>query len=124
MGNVKCKEGFTQVCVWQNTLVRSIKGSNKEPAEFENWMKEQFGVRVQYLEEIETKPDIDSTGNIINGTGGRIDTFFAIHQDDIMKFAILRLQVGIRWIEDVLAPVNYTSPIYPERVFKYQTWKA
>jgi hypothetical protein len=110
-------EGFSQVCVWPGTTV----GKDKIE-EFEHFMLDQFGVRVKYIEEITTAPDQDKDGNPIEGTGGRNDLFFYVHDDDIGKFAVPRLAVGIRWIEDVLAPGNYRSKIYPKRVFKYKIW--
>ena len=115
--NVKRKPSFIQVCVWPATFV------GNDVAGFEEFMMKEFGVRVQYLEEIATYPDIEN-GEIVDDTGGRNDVFFAVHEDDIAGFAVPRLQVGIRWIEDVLSPHNYKSKIYPERVTEYCTWDA
>lgn len=119
--NVELKENFSQVCVWPGCGVLKCE----EPhtiEEFEKLMMERMKTRVQYLEEIETKPDTDSTGSPVPGTGGRIDLFFAVHNEDIGHFAIPRMTVGIRWIEDVLSSCNYHSRIYPERVFDYCSW--
>lgn len=115
--NVERKEDLKQVCIWPGVVL-----GNNTPEDFEEFMQEQFGVRVQYLETILTKPDTDSSGREVPDTGGRSDLFFAIHSNDIMKFSIARLQAGIRWIEDVLSKDNYMSRIYPERVFDYCTW--
>jgi len=101
---------FSQVCVWPATIVGEDKIS-----EFEEFMKSEFNARVKYLEEIKTLP-----GD--GGEGGRNDVFFSVHKDDIGHFSIPRLQYGIRWIEDVLAPGNYNDPIYPERVKEYISW--
>jgi hypothetical protein len=106
---VVLKECFKQVCVWPGCIV------GEKVTEFESFMKENFGCRIQYLEEIKTFP-----GD--GGEGGRNDLFFAVHNDDIGKFAVSRLQAGIRWIEDVLSTENYHDKIYPERVFKYKCW--
>lgn len=108
--NVKLKPGFTQVCVWPDTTL----GEYTVP-QFVAWMKKEFGVAVQFLEIITTFPDTDSSGRLVEGTGGRSDLFFAVKTEGIGKFAVPRLQAGIRWIEDVLATCNYDSPIYPER---------
>lgn len=108
---------FNQVCVWPGTLV-----GPDQIDEFTSYMLNEFGVRVLYLEEIKTLPDVDSCGCPVPDTGGRNDLFFKIHDDDVMKFAVHRLMAGIRWIEDVLSDCNYNSPIYPERVFEYMTW--
>jgi len=114
--NIQKNEGFSQVCVWPATLV----GENKIK-EFEDFMLNEFQTRVQYLEEIETYPDTIN-GIIVEETGGRNDVFFAVHDEDLGKFSVPRLSVGIRWIEDVLAKGNYRNIIYPERVFDYCTW--
>jgi hypothetical protein len=116
--NVKLKKGFQQVCIWPATDL----GDNT-PKDFEKFIKTQFGARAQFLEVIETFPDLNN-GRHVEGTGGRSDLFFAIHSEDIHKFAIARLQYGISWVEDTLAPCNYRSPIYPERVFDYKCWDA
>lgn len=117
MENVKLNEGFSQVCIWPATTVTP----NSTPKDFEDWVLEKFGTKVQYLEEIKTLPD---TGDLENKTGGRNDVFFAVHKDDIMKFAVPRLKSGIRWIEDVTSSINgyLSNPIYPERVLEYKTW--
>ena len=116
-GNVELKDGFKQVCVIEGLII----GRDKIE-EFENSIQDNFGTKAQYLEEISTFPNTDSNGNVVSGTGGRNDVFFAIHNDDIGKFSVPRLQYRIRWIEDVLAKCNYSSRIYPERVFKYWCW--
>jgi len=116
------RKDHTQVCVWPGTVVQ--KCDNPTPIEeFEDFFIKNFDTRVQYIEEIVTDPDTKD-GVIVEETGGRTDVFFAIHKDDIGKFAIKRLELGIRWIEDVLAPCNYRCPIYPERVFEYKTWST
>lgn len=116
--NAKLNEGFSQVCVWPGTLM----GDNT-PEDFEKFMLENFNVRTQFLEVIFTYPDVEN-GKIVEETGERSDIFFAIHIEDIAKFAVPRLQYGIRWIEDVLSNANYRMNIYPERVFAYKTWDA
>ena len=115
--NVERKEGFSQVCLWPGTLVGKSKIKD-----FEEFMLKELGVHIQYLEEIETFPDRDELGREVPGTGGRNDVLFAVFADDVGSFAVSRLSMGIRWIEDVLADCNYSSPIYPERVFEYKTW--
>ena len=108
---------YTQVCVFPGLLV----DENKIQA-FTDLIKEAFDTRVQYLETILTKPDVDDPEN----TGGRSDVFFAVHQDDIGKFAVKRLQYGIRWIEDAMSNVNgyHLNPLYPEYVEGYKSWNA
>ena len=108
---------YTQVCIFPGLLV-----DQDEIQEFTDQIKEVFDTRVQYLETILTKPDVDDPEN----TGGRSDVFLAVHQDDIEKFAVRRLQYGIRWIEDALSNVNgyHLNPIYPEYVEGYKSWNA
>ena len=108
---------YTQVCIFPGLLVDQDKIQ-----EFTDQIKEVFDTRVQYLETILTKPDVDAPEN----TGGRSDVFLAVHQDDIEKFAVRRLQYGIRWIEDALSNVNgyHLNPIYPEYVEGYKSWNA
>lgn len=116
--NIKKEKGFTQVCVWSGTVV----GVDKVD-EFILFMKDEFDVRIQYLEEIKTLPDTNDIGDVIPETGNRNDLFFVIHDEDAQKFAIHRLKAGIRWIEDVLSSTNYHCQIYPKRVFEYKCWQ-
>jgi len=121
--NIELKDGFSQVCIWQGcVVVDNEKEKDKKINEFETFMLDNFKSRVQYLEEIKTGPDLDEQGNVITGTGGRNDLFFAVHSEDIGIFAVPRLSVGIRWIEDALAMANYKYPLYPKRIFKYIRW--
>ena len=109
---------YTQVCVFPSLLVDEDKIQ-----EFTDQIKEVFDTRVQYLETILTKPDVgDQSGE----TGGRSDVFLAVHQEDIAKFAVRRLQYGIRWIEDVMSNANeyHLNPIYPEYVEGYKSWNV
>ena len=116
MANVELKKDFSQVCVWPGTVV-----GPDHVAELEQFFKDQMDVRVQYLEEILTKPDIEY-GRMIPGTGGRCDCFFAVHNDDIMKFAVPRLTMGIRWLEDMYG--NGHGALYPARVVDYLCWNG
>jgi hypothetical protein len=118
MNKVKPK-GFSQVCVWPGTVV-----GREEAKDFEEFFASEFGVRARYLEEIVTCADRDGDGSPVEGTGGRNDLFFAVHDDDVDKFAVPRLKLGIRWIEDVTAPVNGGCALYPERVKEYRTWNT
>ena len=113
---VERKEDFNQVCVWPNTLI-----GKDEVEKFEGWVKENFGVRVQYLEEYKTNPNPD---DFKGETGGRNDAVFAVNKEDVAKFAIPRLQMGIRWVEDVLdnAENNNKLSIYPTYLKDYRTW--
>lgn len=116
MSNISLNIGFTQVCVWPGTIVENTPESIQE---FVTGMSDMFNVRVQFLECIYTYPDYNY-GIPVPGTGGRCDLFFSIHNDDVMSFAVPRLQYGIRWIEDVLG--NGHGNLYPPRVTQYASW--
>lgn len=109
--------GFYQVCVWPCTTVgvACVK-------EFEEYMFEKFGVRVQYLEEILIKPGQVYAPATVGDPDVRSSLFFAIHEDDIPKFAVPRLSAGIRWVEDVMARINIGWDWYPARVKNYLSW--
>ena len=114
--NIQLKPDFKQVCVWPGCIL-----GKSTVVEFEEFFKNDFNTRIQFLEEIKTLPDTEN-GRPVPDTGGRNDIFFAIHDEDISNFSIPRFQIGVRWIEDVLASCNYRSRIYPERVFDYCSW--
>lgn len=105
------KTPFTQLCVWEGTVV----GSDKIK-EFENWMFQEFKSRVKYSEEVKTKPDMDDSGYPVKETGNRNDLFFYCHSKDLPKFAVPRLSVGIRWWEDVLG--NGGARLYSDDILK------
>jgi len=101
----KITKAFSQVCVWCGTVV----GEGKEE-EMVKFFKDEFGIRAKYLEEVVTLPD---PGDESGETGGRNDLFFAVHKDDVDKFAIPRLHYGIRWFEDLFN--NGGGELYEER---------
>ncbi len=90
-------ENFTQLCVWPATVL-----GDSTPQDLESFFLNEMKTRIKYHTEIQTLPDLDSAGNPIPETGGRNDVFFYVHSDDIVNFAVPRLQMGIRWWEDVV----------------------
>lgn len=94
MIDIKQQKDFQQVCVWPLTIIRKDRSG-----EFEKFMSDNFGIRVQYLEEILTSQRNGLTKQVINGN----DVVFSVHNDDIEKFDILRLSYGIRLLKDVLS---------------------
>lgn len=114
--NVARKPEFSQVAVWRGTVV-----GQENVASFEKFFEEAMNVRVQYLEEVNTLPDQDKYGRVVNGTGGRTDVLFGVHKEDLGKFAIARfgLDGGCSWIEDA---IDNAPEIYPARVTEYKTW--
>jgi hypothetical protein len=105
-------ENYNQLCVWEGTLVGEDLIND-----FEKFFNEEMGVRVKFSEEVKTLPTPYE-----EGTGGRNDVFFYIHDEDVMKFAVPRMTMGIRWWEDVLG--NGNGVLYPESCLaKYpKTW--
>ena len=91
---------FNQLVVWPATLV----GQDKVD-EFTSWMLEN-GFTVKYAEEFKTLPGDD-------GEGGRNDLLFYVADEDVPKFALWRLQYGMRWWEDY---TESSSDIIPDDV--------
>lgn len=119
---IKRKENYRQVCVWPGTIIDDK--NEEEIKSFVSFFNEKFNVRVQFLESIVTKPDLENPD-----TGGRHDILFAIHNEDVMRFAIPRFNIGVRWIEDVLdnerleGEDNFENySIYPDHLKEYRTW--
>ena len=107
------KKEFNQLCVLQGCLMP--EGGAKE---LESFFKDEFEVKVKFETEVKTLPDKPGCTE----TGGRNDIFFYIADDDIGKFAVPRLSMGIRWYDDVLR--NGGGKLYPTEVLeKYEkTW--
>jgi len=112
--NIGRPDEYQQVCVWPGMSV-----SKEDRHEFQEHFLAQ-GFRLILMETIITGPDRDENGNVDPETGGRIDTIFSVHNDDVMKFAITRIDMGIKWIEDVLDNEKEGCSIYPDRVKEYR----
>ena len=114
-GDTHMESQFNQLCVWPGVVVGDSK---KVQEDFVKFFRDELGVAVKYETEVKTLPDTPGCTE----TGGRNDVFFYIADDDIMKFAVPRLNMGIRWYEDVLS--NGGGDIYPTEVLeKYKkTW--
>ena len=104
---------YNQLCLWSGTVV-----GEDQVQSFEDHFKE-LGFRVKYEIEVTTKPDIEN-GEVVDDTGGRNDLLFYIHDDDIGIFAVPRLNMGIRWWEDVVS-YNDNSHLYTRKILnKYK----
>ena len=107
------KKQFNQLCVLEGTLMP--KGGARE---LEQFFEDEMGVDIRFETQVKTLPDNPECTK----TGGRNDLFFYIADEDISKFAVKRLRMGIRWWEDVLG--NGNGKLYPSEILeKYsKTW--
>lgn len=112
-GGAGMENQFTQLCVWQGCVM----GDNT-PEDFEKYLLAEMDVRVKFAEEVTTNGSAEK-----HEEGGRKDLLFFIHADDISKFAVKRLMMGIRWWEDVVS-YNDGAYLYSEEILnKYPvTW--
>ena len=113
------KNPFNQLCVWPGTLMEA-----NQAEDFVNFFQEEMGVRVQFKTVLFTNPDLDERSRPIAATGGRSDVFFYIHDEDITKFAVPRLGLGIRWWEDVIHYNEGNEHLYPQEFIQENppTW--
>ena len=111
------EKDFTQLCVWLGTVL-----GDSTPKDLEDFFLNEMGVRVKYHTEVETLPDVEN-GKAVPDTGGRNDLFFFVHDEDIPKFAVPRLQMGIRWWEDVIV-YNDNKHLYTDQFLEANppTW--
>ena len=110
--NVRLMPDYDTVFVWQG----ESRGKDSISV-FENFMLNALGVRIQYLEEIETSPDYDYvTNTVIPNSGGRKDTLFAVHKDDTEKMKHISKGFDISKLEDIYAECR---EIYPQRIRHY-----
>jgi len=99
---------YPQLCVWPGTTL-----GDSTTADLEKFFLDEMNTRVKYHTQTLTLPDLDEDGTPIPDTGGRNDLFFHVHEDDISHFAVPRLQMGIRWWEDMVG-YNDNSGLYTE----------
>jgi len=100
----KKEDVYNQLCVLQGD----------DWGQFETFLKDQEGLRMKFLETFETLP-----GN--GGSGGRKDTLFYMHKEDVGRFAIIRIKLNmfgifVKWYEDAVD--NGGNEIYPQYILK------
>ena len=107
-----------QVVVWEGTEL-----GHGTVEEFEKFIKDVFGVKAKFLEEVRTNPDRDEFGNNVPETGGRIDLFFEVEAPEyegegevFLEFCNKRLQYGMRWWEDILG--NHNGYLYSKEILE------
>jgi hypothetical protein len=107
---------YNQVCV---AIAFPVKDFDPEFQMFTHFMEKVAQIRIQPLEVVETYPNRDEFGMIIPDTGGRKDLIFAIHDNDVDKFAIARKLLPIFFIEEALGRLAGKYSIYPTRLRGY-----
>lgn len=109
---------YNQLCVWPGTVL-----GDSPVSDLEDFFLNEMGVRIKYHTEVTTLPDLDPAGYPVPDTGGRNDLLFYVHDEDVMKFAVPRLQMGIRWWEDVIK-YNNNSHLYTQEFLEANppTW--
>ena len=116
---------WSQLCLMSSTFLdidNQLNPSQEKIDEFEMFILDETGCRIKFECTVKTNPDTDKNGHHVPETGGRMDTLFYVHNDDVMKFAMPRFKYGIRWWEDVLG--NGNGPLYSKDVLtRYdKTW--
>ena len=86
--NIALKENYNQVCVWPGTVLKE-----DQVGDFVSYFAEN-GFRIQHLETVMTAPNAGDPES-----GGRHDLLFAVHDEDIMRFAIPRLQMDLNFYQ-------------------------
>jgi hypothetical protein len=102
------KEDYTYLCVIQGLSIEE-----SDVPDFEAFLLDKCGTRVQFLETYRTLPDL-CDGIPVADTGGRADVIFSVHKNDIAKLHLgHRMELGIRWLDDA---ISNAPDIYEERI--------
>ena len=104
MNNNITEPKFEQVCIWPFTLCPS-----EDAASFEAFIADKFGCRAKYIGENKVSDK-------------QTDLLFYIASEDIGKFAVPRLSIGIRWLEDVIDNEVARGGSYPLPQGVKRTW--
>lgn len=110
---------FSQAVQWPAIIVEPGQESL-----FEEFILSDLGTRAKFIGCYETLPDYDDYGCPVPETGGRVDCYFGVHEEDIGKFAVPRFQFGMRWVDDVLDNERAHSKrtIYVKEVHDLSSW--
>ena len=93
------------------TLWPSVSVKNTDLESVHAFFKKVFDIVITPVGCVTTLPDKNEDGEDEDGTGGRIDFFFYVRNEDVPKFAIKRFAYGMRWWSDVY--FNQQEDIYP-----------
>ena len=105
------------VCVWPQFHPYNTSHPGMETKEdILEWFKDNFGFDITIIGIVETLPDPADSHLEKPTTGGRLDFFFRVPNEEIGRFAIARFQFGIRWWEDIF--FNKGQDIYPDEFIK------
>ena len=102
------KPDYETMTIWEG-----IDFKDEDIPKMNEMFKENGFHPPQIVALVKTLPDVEN-GEVIEGTGGRSDLFFKVHNADIGKFAVWRFQYGMRWWEDVF--FNHQEGIYPQEI--------
>ena len=107
-------KAVTQLNPYNQTVVLQGYGlGGRSPAYFAEQFKKDHNIRVKFGEEVLTLPD-QVDGVEVRNTGGRSDILFYVHDDDVLEFARIKLELNCRWWEDI--SYNDYQYIYPQEI--------
>ncbi len=126
--NVTRTENYSQVCVFEipDPVIKDLELDTNDSEDIKSLLEaivlDDLGTRFKYLEIFNNKP-IWCRGNHRQDHNGSY-ILFAIHKDDMEKFAQARFKYNLSWLEDRTSLNNnyYDRNYYPERVLSYRTW--
>ena len=106
------EKGSGVLAVWPGTVVSKEYYDKDNPQNILSFFEQSLGVEIkQIVGTVITLPDREHRDMENPPTGGRQDFFFYFQNQDIPKVAVPRLNMGIRWWEDVY--FNRGEGIYP-----------
>ena len=101
-------QDFRQLCVLQGVSL-----GKKEPAEFEEYIKKEFDLRIRFADEVKVLDAEEECGM-------RKDLLFYIHDEDRAPFMAWQLRYGVVLWEEILYDEDAISCYPPEIVEKYR----
>jgi len=116
-GNIVRQPNFNKVAVLNAVIDKKGDESADIIAFFVDYCD---NLRIQFLESIKTKQEKNRQNVVVASSGNRNDVFFAIHDDDLAKFASFAVLHKAVLIETVITTMKSKGQdLYPTRVEKY-----